>query len=789
MAIRQFLPKDRTKKEHVGTPAKLVWNDPEAPACILRLSDGASVIGPADGQQFLPGQQYRFFGWWQDGRYGPEFKFQTFVRDLPITQTAATKYLAEICRGVGAKTAEKLWAKFGPDCVRLLREEPEQAVGLGILSDEQAREASDDLRRYAHIEKTRVDLFGILAGKGFGQKTIDLAIRKWGVIAPQVIGRDPFKMLVAKLPGCGFKRCDKLWGELGLRGDHPKRVTMAAWHVITEDRSGSTWVDARDVIDGVIRLIPSADPIRAIQVLIRAGWIRIRREGDSRYLATRAAADAEQRIADNLHRLNQSPHSWPAEILSSQVEGDGLPSEHQTAELREATAGPVGAFIGGPGTGKTHTLSFLIRQIVAEHGDVAVAVCAPTGKASVRARESLQSRGIGIQATTIHRLLEIGKNGHDGGDWEFKRNRNNPLEVRFVIVDESSMIDTSLMASLLDAIPTGACVLFVGDPFQLPPVGHGAPLRDLLAAGIPQGELTEVRRNSGAIVRACAQIKAGTPVEFCPQVDLEAEDKQNLRHLDVPANQAAETIEDVLGQIPSMFGFDPIDEVQVIVPMNERSDTSRTKLNEKLGNVLNPSGHQAKGNPFRVGDKIICLRNTRLKVVVPTAAFGDPSMALDAANYQFPFGDDSQEQYVANGEIGRVIAVSDRYSIVRFGGIEGNLVRVPVGKRKPTEQEADAAGQEPGATGAAADFDLAWAITVHRSQGSEWPCVICVIDEAGGMIADRNYWYTGISRARSLCVAIGPKAVFERQVKRQQINQRRTCLVHLIEEGAVSGSV
>ena len=777
MGIATFKPKDRTAREHLGQVSRVVWADDDQPFVILRLADNASALGPAASTQFEPHQLYRFHGRWKDGKHGPEFAFDTFTRDRPLSRDAVVKYLTDTCRNVGKVTAERLVAKFGADALRLLREEPGSVADAGLLSPAAAEEASQDLARFAQLEHTRVELFGLFHGRGFPRGTlIDRCIGKWGASAPAVVERDPFKLLVNKLPGCGFKRCDKMHLDLGKPTDSRKRQACAVWSAMREDRTGSTWLDAADVVDSALKAIPTADPVRALQVLARAGWVRIRRDGDRRYVAVREVADAEQRIADNVKRLTARPASWPAAILTTKADGDGLPSEHQGEQLATATAQAVGCFVGGPGTGKTHSLSFLLKQVIAEHGPDAVAVAAPTGKASVRAGESLRARGLDIHASTIHQLLEIGNNGHADGDWRFQRNRDNPLAERFVVVDESSMIDVRLMADLLDAIPTGGCVLLVGDPFQLPPVGAGAPLRDLLAAGVAAGELTEVRRNAGAIVRGCADIKAGQPVRFSERVDLDAADPANLRHLDCPAGEALDLIDAVLDQVPG-FGFDVQFETQIITALNEKSDLSRTKLNERFGKRLNPDGHGVAGNKFRVGDKVICLRNSRLKTCVPTGKFGRPDMALDAGWYQEPPAG-QREQYVANGEIGRVVAVSEKETVARFGGADAPLVKFKHAKKKPAEAaEAEQAG------GGADDFDLAWAITVHRSQGSEWPVVVTLIDAAGGAIADRNFWYTAVSRARSLSIAIGPRTVFDAQVRRQSLVRRRTFLADLIREG------
>lgn len=774
---RNFQPKDRTKREHLGSVSRVVFSDPDRQFVILKLADGASVMGSADAGAFHPGQLFRFHGRWADGKFGPEFKFDTFVKDAPLTQSAVVKYLSETCRGVGKVTAERLWVKYGSDAVRTLREQPLDVANAGILSRDNAEEAGRDLERFAHVERTKVELFGLFAGKGFRGEVIDRAIGTWGVRAPAMIRRNPFRLLLRRLPGCGFKRCDKLFLELGLSPDRLVRQVAAAWHAMKEDRSGSTWLDAQTVFDSVLSSIPPAQPTKAMRYLIRAGWARLRRDGRARFIALRERADAEQRIADNVRRLMRHPSLWPTDLIVSASEGDGLPSAHQVAELKRATSGAVGCFVGGPGTGKTHSLAFLLKQAIADHGADAVAVCAPTGKAAVRAGESLKARNLSIRATTIHSLLEIGRNGHDGDGWGFVRNRENPLDVRLVVIDESSMIDTTLMADLLDAMPDGACVLGVGDPFQLSPVGHGAPLRDLLDAAIPQGELTEVRRNSGAIVEACAAIKAGLPVDFCSEMNLKADSPRNLTILDCTPAESLDVLTDVLNGITS---FDPAWETQIITALNEKSDISRVKLNERFGKLLNPDGHRIAKNPFAVGDKIICLRNTRLKAVEPIASrWRDPNAALDAGNYQPLRGItravDQAEQYVANGEIGRVVAVSDKATIARFGGASVSLVTIGnKAKRAAQSEEGDAEA------GASSDFDLAWAITVHRSQGSEWPCVIVMVDEAGSQIADRNFWYTAISRARTACVVIGPKTVFDRQVKRVSLNRRRTFLPELL---------
>jgi ATP-dependent exoDNAse (exonuclease V) alpha subunit len=231
-------------------------------------------------------------------------------------------------------------------------------------------------------------------------------------------------------------------------------------------------------------------------------------------------------------------------------------------------------------------------------------------------------------------------------------------------------------------------------------------------------------------------------------------------------------LEDVLGKLTR---FDPVAETQVIVPLNEKSPLSRKAVNDRLAKLLNPNGRRENGCPFAVGDKIICLKNSKLKTVVPIGTFGDPSMAERAGNYQ-PDPDDPTA-FVANGAQARVVAVGPKQFVARFDG--GRLVLVPA---RPV-READA-GEGDDDAGAAGDFDLAYAITVHKSQGSEWPLVIALVDPAGGSIADRHFWYTAISRARTACLLIGDGAALAQQCGRQSLARRKTYLAELIRGDA-----
>lgn len=761
---------DRNKREHVAALDRVIWSDDTQPVAILALHDGHSVVVPSLASEFSRGMAYRFLGRWEEGKRGPQFRATTWVHERPISKAAVAKYLVDHCSGIGQRTAEKLCAAYGGETATVLRTDPQRVANDGLLPIESARAAAEELARFAGMERTRIELFGLFAGRGFPGKLVERSLAKWGAKAPDVIKRDPYRLMVSKLPGAGFKRCDKMYLESGGNPKSLKRQFLAGWNALREDRTGSTWIDADRVVDAIRDAVPgpACDPIKAIKLGIRAGWLRLRRDGRLRWIAVADRARSEQHVADAIRRLSAARPEWPTTIPTTEAEGDGLPSVHQAEQLKAATAKAVGCFTGGPGTGKTHTLSFLLRSVIASHGAGSVAVCAPTGKAAKRATELLAARGLDIRATTIHRLLEIGRNGQDGDGWGFQRNADNPLSARFVIVDESSMIDTGLMADLLVACQTGTHVLFVGDTFQLAPVGHGAPLRDVIASGaVGVGELTEVRRNAGAIVRACSAIKSGASVETAERFDLDASDPANLVYADMQPEAVLESVESFLAGLSK---FDSVWDCQIITATNEKSELSRKSVNERLAKVLNPDGLRCYPCPFAVRDKVVCLRNSELKRVVALGEFARPGMADHAGNYQ-PTGD---VYFVANGEIGAVVAVSAKECVISFGG---TLVVVPVGRPRKGDDD----DSESKASGAMGDFDLAYALTVHKSQGSEWPVVLCLIDPAGGAVADRHFWYTAISRAKTACVLFGPRAAFESQRVRQSLIRRKTFLSELIQ--------
>lgn len=371
---------------------------------------------------------------------------------------------------------------------------------------------------------------------------------------------------------------------------------------------------------------------------------------------------------------------------------------------------------------------------------MSVGAVAPTGKAAVRITEVMTEKKLYVDATTIHTCLKPVKMGYDGQGWSFRHCRMCPLPFDLLVCDESSMVDTELMSDLLGAVQRGSQVLLVGDPYQLPPVGPGRPFCDFINAGLPHGHLTEIHRFAGRIAKVCQQIRDGERWEPSERVDLSAEFPENMRHVECHSSQVVPAL---LSLIPKLkdYGFNSPDQIQIICPCNSAGSLSRERLNIVLQDHWNASGLRAEGNSFRVGDKVMIKKNSF-----------------------YPEGDYSSERsgtdhYVANGEIGRVVMNSSEWTEAMFGN---RVIRIKSDFEKPPVQ--------------------AWAVTIHNSQGSQWPCVIAIADSSGAAdrVCNRSLWYTGISRAGKLAVTIGQRAAIDRHCAVIALDQRKTFLTERI---------
>lgn len=782
-----------TKTETIkGVFNRILWrstkdeNDP-CPYLIASLISKTTIVGNAIPEELISGVEYEFQGQWETHKkYGKQFKFHLYKKLEPHSRYGLVKYLSKYAPGIGAGIAARLYDEFGNDAAKVLRTDPKRAAeACKHLTVEKAKKAAAALKIECELEDTKIELEGLLGGEGFQRKAFALILKKWGIHAPNVIRRDPFKLLVNNLPSAGFRRCDKLYLKLGLPPDRIKRQLLCVWNALQNDSSGDTWHTLQKAESELKKSVSgtSVNFRRAVMLGIRAGWLTIRKDDNGTpWIAEAKKAHNEQRLAEKIQELlNPGDGRKPKWAGTTEIEA----SDHQVDQAMEATSGFLGILAGTPGTGKTYTTAAIIVGAKCFNPYLSIAVAAPTGKAAVRCTEAMQANGLNIEAKTIHRMLGVTRNGYDGGGWGFKHNAGDPLPYDFIVVDEVSMLDVDTAAALFDAIAPGTHVLLVGDKFQLPPVGHGAPLRDMINAGVPIGELTEIHRNEGGIVTACKEIKDnGQYVVSSPIVIIGQ--GHNLKHWETknPA-QTLQVLEQRLLKHAAAADVDPVWDVQILVSLNGsktgKNDLSRAKLNPRLQAILNPDGEQVKGDPFRVNDKVICTSNTWLPLVDENGEqqFEDPDEQEEGDPFDHRSDDKKKqpvEEFVANGEIGRVVAVEGNSMRVYFASPE-RFVKVFMGKPK-----GGSGGHGNDSKGC--KFDLAYAITCHKAQGSQARIIITLADfsRASDMVASREWWYTALSRAETLCLTIGMKANITRQCKRVGLKDRKTFLVEQLTQ-------
>ena len=756
------------------------------------LREGTTIVGTAEQAEIQKGRCYRFFGRTvKHERYGLQFNFTGFIEHRAPGKAGVVEYLTRNCPGIGPKIADQLFEKFGERAVEELRTNHAGCVdAIPKLAMDVAESAAEILKGLEKFEASKIELMEMFGRRGFPKNAADLAIKKWGPSAARLIRRNPY--LTMKLPRVGFTRADELYLDLDGNPQRLKRQALCAWHALESDPEGHTWFPASKIAEHLKAKIGGAvaQPIKATKLAVRAGLLSVHQDESSRtYYANRSRADNEATVAAKLLELRTTTNQWPHNV-------EGV-SEHQAGGLYDATLEPVGILGGSPGTGKTFTLAALIKRIMAADNtakgwdeiqdeandsirnafdDMAdggsfinpelirariaskytpIYTCAPTGKAAVRASESLVKNGISLKARTIHSTLgvvPIGGESEAEDRWAFRYNARNKLPAGYLIIDEASMLDTDLAASLLSACPVGMHVLFVGDVNQLAPVGHGAPLRDMIAAGVSCGTLTEIRRNSGTIVRVCAEIKNGRRFDPAKKLELPT---ANLIHAEANTEDLQlKTLMGTLEEIRKSANVDLLRDVQILCTLNKKSKVSRTELNKLLQPLLN-SANAVEGQKWWFGDKVICLKNSTLAAADGICESNDLSADDKGGNSK---DDATAFHWIANGEIGFIEDVQSSFVVVRFSGPD-RLVKIP-------------------AKGEDCPIDHGYAITCHKSQGSEWPVVLMLVDgsSGGNWIGCRELIYTAISRARDWCMTIGERRTIDKQCRKVSLRVRKTFL-------------
>jgi len=707
-----------------------------------RGSDLLTVVGPLLGAQ--PGESLRLRGrWTSHPQYGRQFQVETYQTMLPATIQGIRRYLGSgLIKGIGPKMAERIVDHFGEDTLRLIEEEPGRLIEVPGLGPKRTRMITAAWEEQQAIKEVMVFLQGV------GVST-SLAVRIYKTYrdeAIEVVRREPYR-LAAEVWGIGFKTADQIAQRLGIPHDSPQRVKAGLQFALSEaSEDGHCYLPEAELVTNATGLlgVDTALAGRCLEELVAEEGVIA--EPLPAAVSPDAAAStgraiwlvpfhrAELALAGGLLRLLDAPADrlagfravdWTAalEWLRRTV-GVTLAPE-QEAAVRLALTERVAVLTGGPGCGKSYTVRAVVALARAKRAKVVLA--APTGRAAKRLSELA-----GLEAATLHRLLQL----RPGGDAAF--DRDHPLDADLLVVDEASMLDVLLANKLIKAIPPGAHLLLVGDVDQLPSVGAGEVLRDLLAAErLPRVWLTRVFRQAqqSGVVANAHRINAGQhPVThgladffLFPEEDSE---------------QVADLVVDIVAnRLPRRFGLDPRREVQVLCPMH-RGPAGAGVLNERLQAALTPgreglAERRFGGRVYRVGDKVMQIRN----------------------NY------DKGTAGVFNGSVGQVTALS----------LEDSELRVLL-----DEDEEVAYGFDE-----LDELTHAYAVSIHRSQGSEYPCAVVPLTMSAWMMLQRNLLYTAVTRARQSVVLVGSRRALAKAVRTQGAGRRYTALTERLQPGRI----
>ncbi|MCZ2096217.1 MAG: ATP-dependent RecD-like DNA helicase [Anaerolineae bacterium] len=714
-----------------GSVERVTYYNDETNYCVLRLRPAQLRLGSEElvtvvgtMPEVQPGESLRLEGeWTAHPRFGRQFKAETVTQVRPTTVEAIRRYLGSgLVKGIGPVTARRIVDYFGLDTLDVLDRTPGRLLDVPGVGKHRA-----GLIARAWVEQRQIkDVMLFLQGHGVSAGLAVKIYKQYGDQSIALVSRDPYR-LARDIFGIGFRTADKIARDLGLPPDSPGRIGAGLAHTLnTATEDGHVFLPRTELVEQAAAMleVPPEVVDEAITRLSAQGEIMLEIVPDGLeriegcYLPP--LYYSEKGAATRLRALIESPASRLADLQRGGVQAlpqgaGGVDLTPQQAEaVRLALTHKVSVLTGGPGTGKTTTLRALIDVLVRTRHRFMLA--SPTGRAAKRLSEAT-----GQPARTIHRML-----GFSPAEYGFTYNEENPLDADLIVIDEVSMLDLVLFYNLLKAIPPDAHLLLVGDVDQLPSVGAGDVLRDVIRSGrVPLTRLDVIFRQAetSQIIRNAHRINQGDS----PDTSNRSDDFFVFVEEDPAA--AAELLVDVVQQrIPRKFGLDALEDIQVLSPMY-RGPIGVLALNEALQEALNPSlarkaERRLAGRLFRVGDKVIQTRN----------------------NY---------DKDVFNGDIGRIHSF-DMTDQVMTVVIDGRFV-------KYDWAEAD-------------ELAHAYCISVHRAQGGEYPCVVVPVMTQHYMMLQRNLLYTAVTRARRLVVLVGTRKAIAIAVKNDQVARRWSAL-------------
>ncbi len=715
----------------------------------VRRTDGDEVTVVGTMPMLSAGEMGVFSGEWvAHPQYGQQLKCQQVTFKQPSTIQGIIQYLAHgPVEGIGMKTAKDIVAHFGEDTLRIMDEHPERLQEVHGMGKKRWRQIVQSYQEHRETREAMVFLqtYGISAA-------LAMKISKtYGTRTQAVIRGNPYQ-LCEDIDGVGFKTADTIGAAIGIPPDSDNRICSAIKYILKEQaaQNGHVFLPEQELVNSSAEMLNVSEELTAHQ---------LKRMQLSRRLCVSGADgevrvylpmydNAEREVANRLCELLTTPVMPCGGDLDVQIDQferrRGITfSPHQREAIQMALRKELLVITGGPGTGKTTIIECIISLLSANN--VNVALCAPTGRAAKRMTEAT-----GSEAKTIHRLLEYG-----GEDGFFNRDENNPIEADCIIADEMSMVDLMLMCSFLRAVEPGTRLILVGDTDQLPSVGAGNVLGDILAShAVPFIHLTDIFRQSetSRIVTNAHRINEGQ-MPLCNEKNTDFFFEQQ----DSPVCAAESIVALMTQRLPKFlhYGDDwrqrTVREMQVLAPM-KKGDCGVQVLNTRLQQALNPKERGKRelmrgDTTFREGDKVIQMRNNYEMAWQRRTNFGW-----------------EQGEGVFNGDVGFVTEVdSEEHSLtVRF------------------DDDKDAVYK----TADLEDLDLAYCLSVHKSQGSEFPAVIMPVVSGPDKLLTRNLFYTALTRARKLVVIVGRRDTMQRMVENDYVLHRYTTLRERLQEMA-----
>ena len=673
--------------------------------------------------------------WVHSAKYGRQFSVEQYERVMPADIASMLRYLSSrAIKGIGPKTAAKIIEEFGEDSFDVIENHPEWLANIKGISTKVALAASESFKEQAGIRSAMM-----FFREYFGASTTVRIYKKWGSSSVDIAKKNPYR-LCNEIEGIGFERADALANSLGLQNDNFDRIMSGLSYVLIKSASynGHVCLPREKLCEAGAELleVSAEEADRAISELIRMGRFKYVLQGEAQMIYLAEAYDEEKYVAEKLTLLDKMCATVDVSDIDRFIEREEAKAGIEYASLQkkaisDALRYGVMVLTGGPGTGKTTVVRALIH--IFDSMGYEIALAAPTGRAAKR-----MSEATAMEAKTIHRLLEMSYDLE--GRSVFNRNEFDLLDEQIIIVDEASMIDSALMCALLKAIKPGARLIIIGDSDQLPSVGAGNVLRDIIESGrFATVRLCEIFRQAqeSLIVTNAHAINRGE----MPNLAVKDKDFFFLRR-DRDRDIAATVVDLCKNRLPRAYGNMARNGLQVICA-SRKGEAGTENLNVLLQQALNPrergkSEHSFRERIFREGDRVMQTRN----------------------NYDIAWTreyDGKEGNGIFNGDIGIIesIEVAEREMTVIFDD------RRVVYDFSLLE-----------------DLEHAYAITVHKSQGSEYPMVVMPMCTASQMLHTRNLFYTAVTRAQSMVILVGREDIIKEMVENNRRSMRYTGLCH-----------